>query len=170
MKEYLSRKSLILKIPRFFLVSILVFSWVFSGWPQIWHNLPFPPKIQKAQAAITYQQTPSEASIVPAVSISVAVNYPDDLIYDGSIGSVGLTREPLLNMKWWGIAVYTETDNFVSKCVSTASPLPTAVFNLGAGNYKTGISLGETKEDCEAFNTAEYPLFAVLEAANFNIK
>jgi hypothetical protein len=73
-------------------------------------------------------------------------------------------------MKWWGIAVYTETDNFVSKCVSTASSLPTAVFNLGAGNYKTGISLGETKEDCENFSTAEYPLFAVLEAANFTNK
>ena len=81
---------------------------------------------------IQHQRTPNETSIISPVSISIAVNYPDDLMYDGSIGSVGLTLEPLLNMKWWGIAVYTETDNFISQCVSTASPLPTAVFNLGA--------------------------------------
>ena len=139
------------KIPKLFLAGALFFA------------LP-------VSAAILHQRTPNEASIISPVSISIAVNYPDDLIYDGSTGSVGLTLEPLLNMKWWGIAVYTETDNFVSKCVSTALPLPIAVFNLGAGNYKTGISLGETKEDCENFSAAEYPLFAVLEAANFTNK
>ena len=152
------------------LILLLIFAWFFSGWPQIWNNPRIPPKAHEAQAVIRHQRTPSETSIISPVSISIAVNYPDDLMYDGSIGSVGLTLEPLLNMKWWGIAVYTETDNFISQCVSTASPLPTAVFNLGAGNYKTGISLGETKEDCENFSAAEYPLFAVLEAANFTNK
>lgn len=167
MKGYLPHKSAILKISRFFLVTILVFSWIFAGWPQIFN---FPPGIQGARAAITHQRTPNEASIVSPVSISVSLIYLDDLIYDGSVGSVGLTREPLLNMKWWGIAAYTETDNFVSECVSTTTPLPTAVLNLGIGDYKTAISLAETKEGCEAFSVAEYPLFAVLEAANFNIK
>jgi len=157
------------------LIILLVFAWIFSGWPKIFN---FPPKIQEARAAINFERTPSEISILPPASIGVSVVFPDDLIYNGSpcsaspcpIGSVGLTREPLLNMKWWGIVVETETDNFVSECVSTTSPLPTAVFNLGAGDYKTAISLGETKADCEAFGTAEYPLFAVIEAANFNVK
>lgn len=162
-----------IKIPPFLqriTVFVLIFTWIFSGLPQIRHNPLFSPKIQEAQAAITFERTPSQASIVSPISTNISVVYPDDLIYDGSIGSVGLTREQLLNMKWWGIAVYTETENFVSECVSTASPLPTAVLSLGAGNYKTAISLGETKEGCEAFSTAEYPLFAVLEAANFNVR
>ena len=178
MKEYLPQKSVILKISRFSLVTILVFGWLFSGWPPIWQNPQFPPKIQKAQAAINFERTPSEASILSPASIGVSVVFPDDLIYNGSpcsaspcpIGSVGLTREPLLNMKWWGIVVETETDNFVSECVSTTLPLPAANFNLGAGDYKTEISLAEIKADCETFNQNSYPLFAVLEAANFNVK
>lgn len=31
----------------------IIFAWIFSGWPQVWHNLPFPPKIQKAEASHT---------------------------------------------------------------------------------------------------------------------
>ena len=177
MKEYLPQKSVVLKISRLFLVTVLVFSWIFSGWPQIWHNPPFPPNIQKSKAAIIFDRTPSalpvggqEANILLPVPINISVVFPDDLVYDGSIGSVGLTLEPLLKMRWWGIAVYNETDNFVFGCVSTTLPLPAANFNLGPGDYKTAISLGETKEDCEAFNTAEYPLFAVIGAANFTLK
>ena len=140
------------KIPKFFLIGALLFA------------LP-------VSAAITFERTPrEEISIVSPVSISVAVNYPDDLIYDGSTGSVGLTLEPLLKMKWWGIAAYNETDNFVAECISTSSPLPAANFSLGPGDYKTSISLGETKEECEAFDTAEYPLFTVIGAASFNVK
>ena len=160
------------------IIFLIIFAWIFSGFPRIWQNPRIPLNIQKTRAAINFERTPSEVSILPPASVGVSVVFPDDLIYNGSpcsaslcpIGSVGLTREPLLNMKWWGIVVYTETDNFVSECVSTALLLPTAVFNLGPGDYKTAISLGETKEDCEAFGTAEYPLFAVLETANFTVK
>jgi len=34
----------------FCLVFIVCGTWVFSGWPQIWHNPPFPPKVQEARA------------------------------------------------------------------------------------------------------------------------
>lgn len=121
------------------------------------------------EMTLVASSTPSGTSTSSPIFINLSVVYPDDLIYDGSAGSVGLTLEPLLNMKWWGVVVHTETDNFISECVSTASPLPTASFDLWAGDYKTSISLAETKADCEAFNQNEYPLFAVLEAANFAI-
>src|SRR3989344_5182378 len=49
-KEYLPQKTAILKISRFFLVILLAFSWIFSGWPQIFN---FPPGIQIAQATDT---------------------------------------------------------------------------------------------------------------------
>ena len=53
MREFLPPKSVVLKISRFFLVTILVFSWIFSGWPQIWHNPAIPPEVQEAQTAVT---------------------------------------------------------------------------------------------------------------------
>ena len=161
------RVSVSKKFGQSILIFVITVGWIFSGWPQIFD---FPPKIQEAQATITHQRILGEASTTPSVSINLSITYPDDLIYDGSSGSVGLTREPLLTMKWWGIVVYTETDNFISECVSTDSPLPIAVFNLGAGEYKTSLSLAETKADCETFNQNEYPLFAVLTAANFSSK
>ncbi len=40
--------SKILKISKFLLIFALIFSWIFSGWPQIGN---FPPKVQEAQAA-----------------------------------------------------------------------------------------------------------------------
>ena len=30
---------------------MIIFAWIFSGWPQIWQKPPFPPEVQKAQAA-----------------------------------------------------------------------------------------------------------------------
>lgn len=62
------RKRKIVKISRFFLVFILIFSWVFGGRPEVLnlqlgkYNLNFPPKIQKAQAAIALRGTPKIGS------------------------------------------------------------------------------------------------------------
>mgnify|MGYP001557973030 FL=1 len=49
MKNYLPKKRAILKNFRFFLVAMLVSSWIFSGWPQIFD---FPPKIPQTLAAL----------------------------------------------------------------------------------------------------------------------
>ncbi|MFH1346848.1 MAG: hypothetical protein ABIH10_01210 [Spirochaetota bacterium] len=127
------------------------------------------PEIQKAQAAITFERTPSRGSVFSQTTINISVAYPYNFVYDGRPGSVGLTFEQLLEMRWWGIAVYNDTSDFISECVSTVSPLLISNFNLGAGNYKTGISLSKTKEKCESFSENEYPLFAVMENANFII-
>ena len=47
------------KFLKIFIVFLIIFTWIFSGWPQIWQNPPtpldkylsepFPPKIQEAQ-------------------------------------------------------------------------------------------------------------------------
>lgn len=41
-----------------FFVILVIFSlvtgWIFSGWPRIWQNPPIPPRIEEAQAAITF--------------------------------------------------------------------------------------------------------------------
>jgi len=38
------------KIARFLIIFLIIFGWIFSGWPQIWQNPPIPPKIQEALA------------------------------------------------------------------------------------------------------------------------
>jgi len=49
---FLPRSSRFIRVVRGLLVSVLIISWIFSGWPPIWHNPPFPPKIQEAQADV----------------------------------------------------------------------------------------------------------------------
>ncbi len=44
---------------KFLTLFLLIFSWVFSGWPQIWQNPPFPPEVQKVQAATTGAKYPT---------------------------------------------------------------------------------------------------------------
>src|SRR3989338_5888357 len=34
-----------------FLIFSLIFYWIFSGWPQIWQNPPFPPEVLTTKAA-----------------------------------------------------------------------------------------------------------------------
>ena len=35
------------------LIFTLIFGWVFSGWPPIWQNLPFPPEVQEVEASVS---------------------------------------------------------------------------------------------------------------------
>lgn len=35
---------------KFLFCLFLIFSWLFSGWPPVWHNPPIPPRIKEAQA------------------------------------------------------------------------------------------------------------------------
>ncbi len=40
-------------------VFVIVFAWIFSGWPQVWQNPEFPPKIEKVMASTTGQVYPT---------------------------------------------------------------------------------------------------------------
>lgn len=42
------------KALKFIIVFLIIFGWIFSGWPQIWRNPSIPSKIKEAQAAVTY--------------------------------------------------------------------------------------------------------------------
>ena len=62
------------------LITFLVSSWLFSGWPGIWitPNFRFPPKINEAQAAITYNNsgtfTAGTGAITPPYPASMVAN------------------------------------------------------------------------------------------------
>jgi hypothetical protein len=37
------------KFLKIFIVFLLVFCWIFSGWPQIWKNPRIPPEVKEAK-------------------------------------------------------------------------------------------------------------------------
>lgn len=51
-----------LKILRKLLVFIIILAWFLSGWPQVWHNPPIPPKIGITHAASQGPNSPSTGS------------------------------------------------------------------------------------------------------------
>jgi len=46
----MSRAFIHNKFLRIFIVFLVIFAWLFSGWPRIWNNPPIPPKVQVARA------------------------------------------------------------------------------------------------------------------------
>jgi len=104
----------LLKISRFFLVIILVSGWVFYGWPQIWDNPPFPPKIEKTQAAASYVggQVGSFAGKTSATTVTFALTNgsastpaADDLVIVAY--SVGSTADRALTIRNGSVVDYT---------------------------------------------------------------
>lgn len=59
------------KFLKIILIFLLVFAWVFSGWPQIWQNPPIPPEIQGGDLFIALLLTD-----VLAFAILIIVNPP----------------------------------------------------------------------------------------------
>jgi hypothetical protein len=39
------------KFLKTFIIFLLVFSWIFSGWPQIWKKPPIPPEVKEIKAS-----------------------------------------------------------------------------------------------------------------------
>ena len=59
------------------IVFLIVFSWIFSGFPRIWQNPPIPPKIQEARAAqVTFQAAGTGAASIT----NPAPGYPSNLV------------------------------------------------------------------------------------------
>ena len=63
-----SRKTL-----KFIIVFLLIFSWLFSGSPQIWQNPRIPPKIQEAKAIAPGQYTTTALKVAPSAAAGVTV-------------------------------------------------------------------------------------------------
>lgn len=64
------------KFAKFIVVFTVIFSWIFSGWPEIGN---FPPKVREAQAAInqtTYLSSTASAQITSTVSWQIAASAP----------------------------------------------------------------------------------------------
>lgn len=87
------RKSKLIKPVRFLLVIVLVFTWVFSAWPPVWQNPPFPPEIQEARALDTgFNTTVSTAAVTSSAGdnngfeTTYGTNTPKDTTTDNAAG------------------------------------------------------------------------------------
>lgn len=77
-----AKKQFYVKYFRNALAIILIFVWIFSGWPKIWNNPSFPPTIRKAQAA-TVSAFPGTTA--GAADTSYASNdCSDNMAWDGT--------------------------------------------------------------------------------------
>jgi len=50
------------RILLFSFIFLIVTGWIFSGWPRIWQNPPFPPEIQEAKADTVYYYPTSDVA------------------------------------------------------------------------------------------------------------
>ncbi|GMX58425.1 MAG: hypothetical protein MCSN_0790 [Candidatus Microsyncoccus archaeolyticus] len=99
---------MIKEILKKFLVFTLVVLWIFSGWPQVWQNPSFPPKIQKTYAT-NYLSNPSFTSGTTNWTLST-MTY-NSSYYQDSAGSVELQTAAGRNNTATGYARQTISTN-----------------------------------------------------------
>ncbi|MBZ9578745.1 hypothetical protein KJA14_02740 [Patescibacteria group bacterium] len=87
------------------LIFLMVVGWIFSGWPQIWQNPPFPPEIQEAKAASEGPNSPTSGSN------SGDWTNPDNAISDGSGAAVTTAKNT--EHTWWGFGFSIPNDNTI---------------------------------------------------------
>ncbi|MDF1497940.1 MAG: hypothetical protein P1P85_01100 [Patescibacteria group bacterium] len=90
------------KLPKTILIFTLIFSWVFSGWPQIWQNFQFPAEIEKSIAADTGVKTAVTATNASWTSgwntTSLSGNDASIAVYSSLGTAVGTLSDFTLNV------------------------------------------------------------------------
>jgi len=156
MREFLPPKSVVLKISRFFLVTILVFSWIFSGWPQIWHNPAIPPEVQEAQAATIINVSPNAKHANDTSGEAISEITEDD----AAAADYGVSKVIA------GDLVYTVDRNYVMQLdtfdvssIADVSTISAAVLHLewGAEGGYTGTSYVRYDNGAGLTNTTIQP-------------
>ena len=110
---FLTRRAIFTRL----LVFILIFSWIFSGWPRIWQNPPFPPEIEAAKAATR--------TIEQQINITDQLYSNASATYNPTDNSFGLIRWD--SAKYNGDTVYFEAviqgNNPVADCIQANAAL-----------------------------------------------
>jgi len=96
---------------KFFVIFLIIFGWIFSGWPQIWQNPPIPPEIQKARAA-NYLTNPSFTGGTTGWTLTTFAY--DSAYYQDSAGSVKLATAVGRNKTATGNVAQTISTNINS--------------------------------------------------------
>jgi len=95
------------KFLRIALIFVLVFVWIFSGWPQIWQNPSIPPKIQEAQA--------SQSTRSPTTNTGSAWTNPTRAYDDGGTGYANITAGNPSGSNVWGTYGFSLTGDTITQ-------------------------------------------------------
>jgi hypothetical protein len=61
------------KFLKILIIFLIIFTWIFSGWSQIWQNPRIPPEIQEARAIAPGQYTTTALKVAPSAAAGVTV-------------------------------------------------------------------------------------------------
>lgn len=146
------------KILRKFLILVLIFAWVFSGWPQIWHNPQIPPKVQEAQAATTPAFEAGE------VTISDSLNWTS-ITLDGTYTSAPvIIATPVTNVNCGGSCSGNSAGQGGMYPIPIVKNVTTSGFDISmcVDGGSTACSTGMSAE------TFHWFAFDVDDAGNYN--
>jgi len=83
------------KIVQIVVIFLVIFTWIFSGWPRIWQNPPIPPEIQVAWAAAAYRSsgtfTAGTGAITPPYPAGMVANDVCLLVVTSENQAISLT-------------------------------------------------------------------------------
>ncbi|HLM83758.1 MAG TPA: hypothetical protein VK254_00910 [Candidatus Bathyarchaeia archaeon] len=136
------------KIFKIIPIFALIFAWVFSGWPQIGN---FPPKIERAQAAITLRAAGAWTSGTSGLTPGIPVAQMTGDLMLCFYGTKPYNDSPTINQGW--ISLGSATDGTVAAGVDVGS-MQTRVF------YK--IADSDTETDPTITNTTNNVSGAVI--------
>lgn len=142
-----SKNKQIKKILKTVFIFTLVFSWIFSGWPQV---LDFPPEIQEVHAAVAYQGSSSVAAASTGADVTpdLPTHQADDIFLlqvlvrdvDDTLTVTGWTQITTIDdgtagRHWWywkRAASASETAPLVDKDTATGDTYATVTSYRGA--------------------------------------
>ena len=124
----------------FCLVIIICGTWVFSGWPQVWHNPDFPPQVKNVYAAtktIEQQINIIDQEFIKTVSLDN---------FDPTDNSLGLIRWD--SSKYNGATVYFEVVMRTAADAAGDMTIEAALFS-SSGTQVTGSAVTTTNNSFE---------------------
>ena len=87
------------KVLKIFIIFLVIFSWIFSGWPRIWQKPPIPPEVQEAKAQTTDTYYGTCDSVNSSMANPSYAEVKDDAQY-----AEGEKNETVVIQSWSGTA------------------------------------------------------------------
>jgi len=140
------------------LVFVLIISWIFSGWPQIWQKPAIPPEIENTQAAAGDLILLWDGDTIPSgwTCISCASGDPYYQVYPRGAATYGTATS--------GAATHSHTVSYVS----CTGPSATAQYDApGTASYSSATHIHNTISSQTVDSASNDPLYRSLKIIRY---
>jgi len=150
-----------LKLNKFLRISIVflvIFGWIFSGWPQIWQKPAIPPEIENTQAAAGDLILLWDGDTIPSgwTCISCASGDPYYQVYPRGAATYGTATS--------GAATHSHTVSYVS----CTGPSATAQYDApGTASYSSATHIHNTISSQTVDSASNDPLYRSLKIIRY---